>query len=49
MRCVVHATHGPLRIGISGSYGGMSLGDEAILEGILGHLRATVAATITIF
>jgi len=24
-----------LRIGISGSYGGMNLGDEAILEGIL--------------
>ena len=29
-----------LRIGISGSYGGMNLGDEAILEGILGQLRA---------
>ena len=30
-----------IRIGISGSYGGMNLGDEAILEGILGQLRAT--------
>jgi polysaccharide pyruvyl transferase CsaB len=37
------------RIGISGSYGGMNLGDEAILEGILAELRATVAAEITVF
>lgn len=39
----------PLRIGISGSYGGMNLGDEAILEGILSQLRATVPAEITVF
>ena len=32
----------PSRIGISGSYGGMNLGGEAILEGILRRLRATV-------
>lgn len=38
-----------LRIGISGSYGGMNLGDEAILEGILGELRASVPAEITVF
>jgi polysaccharide pyruvyl transferase CsaB len=38
-----------LRIGISGSYGGMNLGDEAILEGILTQLRATVPADITVF
>ena len=38
-----------IRIGISGSYGGMNLGDEAILEGILGQIRATVPAEITIF
>jgi polysaccharide pyruvyl transferase CsaB len=38
-----------LRIGISGSYGGMNLGDEAILEGILGQLRATVPADVTVF
>jgi polysaccharide pyruvyl transferase CsaB len=38
-----------LRIGISGSYGGMNLGDEAILEGILGQLRATVSADVTVF
>ena len=37
------------KIGISGSYGGMNLGDEAILEGILGELRATVPAHITVF
>ena len=38
-----------LRIGISGSYGGMNLGDEAILEGILSQLRATLPADITVF
>ena len=38
-----------LRIGISGSYGGMNLGDEAILDGILNQLRATVTADITVF
>src|SRR5688572_29093006 len=38
-----------LRIGISGSYGGMNLGDEAILEGILGELRASVPAEVTVF
>jgi polysaccharide pyruvyl transferase CsaB len=38
-----------LRIGISGSYGGMNLGDEAILDGILNQLRATVSADITVF
>lgn len=37
------------RIGISGSYGGLNLGDEAILEGILARLRATVDAEITVF
>src|SRR5690348_4876548 len=38
-----------LKIGISGSYGGMNLGDEAILEGILAQLRASVDAEITVF
>jgi polysaccharide pyruvyl transferase CsaB len=37
------------RIGISGSYGGMNLGDEAILEGILSQLRRRVSAEITVF
>jgi polysaccharide pyruvyl transferase CsaB len=41
-------TQRKLRIGISGSYGGMNMGDEAILEGILGELRATVPAEITV-
>ena len=45
-----HDTSGRrVRIGISGSYGGMNLGDEAILEGILGRIRATVPADITVF
>ena len=38
-----------LRIGISGSYGGMNLGDEAILDGMLTQIRATVPADITVF
>jgi polysaccharide pyruvyl transferase CsaB len=38
-----------LHIGISGSYGGLNLGDEAILEGILGQLRATLPADVTVF
>jgi len=39
----------PFRVGISGSYGGLNLGDEAILEGILGQLRASVSAEVTVF
>jgi polysaccharide pyruvyl transferase CsaB len=38
-----------VRIGISGSYGGLNLGDEAILEAILAQLRATVSAEVTVF
>jgi len=38
-----------LRVGISGSYGGMNLGDEAILDGILNQLRSSVSADITVF
>jgi polysaccharide pyruvyl transferase CsaB len=37
------------RVAISGSYGGMNLGDEAILEVILRELRATVDADVTVF
>ncbi|HEX7043242.1 MAG TPA: polysaccharide pyruvyl transferase family protein [Burkholderiales bacterium] len=37
------------RIGISGSYGGMNLGDEAILEAMLTELRAAVPAHVTVF
>jgi polysaccharide pyruvyl transferase CsaB len=39
----------PFQIGISGSYGGMNLGDEAILSGILTQLRDSVPAEITVF
>jgi polysaccharide pyruvyl transferase CsaB len=39
----------PYRIGISGSYGGLNLGDEAILESIVRQLRASVPAEITVF
>ena len=37
------------RVGISGSYGGWNLGDEAILEGIIGELRRSVPVEITVF
>ena len=38
-----------LRIGISGSYGGMNLGDEAILDSIVSQLHKHVSADITVF
>jgi polysaccharide pyruvyl transferase CsaB len=38
-----------LQIGISGSYGGFNMGDEAILEGMLRQLRQTVEAAVTVF
>jgi polysaccharide pyruvyl transferase CsaB len=37
------------RVAISGSYGGMNLGDEAILEAILKELRASVEVDVVIF
>jgi polysaccharide pyruvyl transferase CsaB len=37
------------KIGISGSYGGLNLGDEAILQAIVAQLRATVPCEITVF
>src|SRR5919106_2642025 len=37
------------RIGISGSYGGMNLGDEAILQGIVSQLRKELPVEITVF
>jgi polysaccharide pyruvyl transferase CsaB len=37
------------RVGISGSYGGRNLGDEAILQGIVSQLRAALPVEITIF
>lgn len=38
-----------LHIGISGSYGGMNLGDEAILESILQQLRSTFDVDVVVF
>lgn len=37
------------RVGISGSYGGMNLGDEAILGCILTQLRSALPAEVTVF
>jgi len=38
-----------VKIGISGSYGGMNLGDEAILQSIINGVRSNVDAEITVF
>jgi polysaccharide pyruvyl transferase CsaB len=37
------------KIGISGSYGGLNLGDEAILKGIVKELRRSLPVEITVF
>ena len=37
------------RVGVSGSYGGLNLGDEAILQVILSELRRTGPVEITVF
>jgi polysaccharide pyruvyl transferase CsaB len=37
------------RVGISGSYGGLNLGDEAILQGMVQQLRAHLPVEITVF
>lgn len=37
------------RVGIQGSYGGINLGDEAILHGIVGQLRESLPVEITVF
>jgi polysaccharide pyruvyl transferase CsaB len=37
------------RVGISGSYGGLNLGDEAILAGIVAELRRSLQVEITVF
>ncbi len=39
----------PYKIGISGSYGGLNLGDEAILQSMIAQLRSEVEAEITVF
>lgn len=38
-----------LRVGISGSYGGFNLGDEAILQVIVNQLRRSLPVEITVF
>jgi polysaccharide pyruvyl transferase CsaB len=43
------STEPALRIGISGSYGGLNLGDEAILQAIVAQLRAAAPCEITVF
>jgi polysaccharide pyruvyl transferase CsaB len=43
------STERALRIGISGSYGGLNLGDEAILQAIVAQLRAAAPCEITVF
>lgn len=37
------------RVAISGSYGGMNLGDEAILEVMLRELRASMEVDVVVF
>ncbi|MGH7639269.1 MAG: polysaccharide pyruvyl transferase family protein [Gemmatimonadaceae bacterium] len=37
------------RVGISGSYGGMNLGDEAILQAMIAQLRASRPVELTVF
>lgn len=37
------------RVGISGSYGGLNLGDEAILQCIIAELRKSLPVEITVF
>lgn len=39
----------PFRIGISGSFGGLNLGDEAILQSMIAQIRASMSAEITVF
>src|SRR5204863_5934931 len=37
------------RIGVTGSYGGLNLGDEAILQSIIAQLRRDLPVEITVF
>lgn len=37
------------KVGISGSYGGLNLGDEAILQSIIAQLRNSVDVEVTVF
>jgi polysaccharide pyruvyl transferase CsaB len=44
-----HLANGVYRVGISGSYGGLNLGDEAILQSIVRQLRRELPVEITVF
>lgn len=39
----------PYRVGITGSYGGLNLGDEAILQAIVSQLRQALPVELTVF
>src|SRR5499427_10435118 len=45
----VAAGERPFRVGITGSYGGLNLGDEAILQSIVAQLRRALPVEITVF
>lgn len=46
---IVKKTKDIFRVGISGSYGGLNLGDEAILQSIITQLRRSLPVEITVF
>jgi polysaccharide pyruvyl transferase CsaB len=43
------AHHARFRVAISGSYGGLNLGDEAILASMLSQMRASLPVDVTVF
>lgn len=43
------STKTPYRVGITGSYGGLNLGDEAILQSMIEQLRRELTVEITVF
>ena len=45
----LHECKEDLPVGISGSYGGMNLGDEAILQAMVAQLREAAQVEITVF
>jgi polysaccharide pyruvyl transferase CsaB len=45
----MHDINKVFRVGISGSYGGMNLGDEAILQATVRGLRSSLPVEITVF
>lgn len=46
---MAHPSPRPYRVGITGSYGGLNLGDEAILKSIISQLRIALPVEITVF